>query len=455
MSKNINYLNFLIFILFLQLIYSYKYPINEKLDDVKLEEIKSIDVSTKEEFDKYIMSSEYVISMFHADWCGHCRRFLPVFDKASRFKEINSKWKFLKIPCSKYGSLCDSFNVNGYPTIKIFKNSKEIKISPPRELEPFLEFLLKLSTSPLIDIENNDTKKFYQDYGTFSPIVEYNSKNQKFISCIKDLAENDFLSHYYFGLLKNDKTDKEKIIFDFDNNNIIYNWNDNCKDAKVFLRNNLFPLVSDIDISFMRQMSRNKKTLFMLFYNSNNEKIKTFLNGAYKEIAKENRELAFGYLKDDKNKELSNYFKINMTKESEIQLLIYDFSKETRYKHPTNYDTNINTVKEIEDTIRSLSKNYKNLPFTSGSKFKDFFRKIGLADLSTTATTVIFVVVFSLLIICLCFMVFYCDTEEMVDEAEEKVLLKKDKKKDEKEEKKENDKETVKKEKDDKKLKKE
>ncbi len=455
MSNNNNYLKILIFVLFLQNIYSFKYPINQELENAQLEEVASIEVSTKDEFDKIIMNNDYVISVFHADWCGHCKRFLPVFDKASRYKVINSKWVLAKIPCSKYGSLCDSFNINGYPTIKTFKKSKEVKISPPRDLEPFLEFLIKLSSSPLINIENNDTQKFYKEYGTFSPLVEYNSKNEKFISCVKNLAENDLLAYYYFGLLKNDNINKEKIIFDFDNNNIEYIWNDNCKDVEVFLRNNLIPLVSNIDVSFMRQMNRHKKKLFMLFYNSNNDKINTFINQGYKDISKSNRNLAFGYVKDDKSKDLSNYFKINITKESEIQLLIYDFGKETRYKHPNSYDVNINTIKEIEDVIRDLAKNINSLPFTSGSKFKDFFRKIGLADMSSTTTAIIFVTVFTLVIACLCIMAFFCDTDE--DEAEEKVLLNKDKdqKKDQKVEKDDKkEKETVKKEEGDKKLKK-
>lgn len=453
MTHKINYLNIVIFILFLQNISSFKYPINIKLSEGKLDDITSFDVSTKAEFDKYVMSSDYVISIFHADWCGHCKRFLPVFDKASRYKIINNKWKFLKIPCSKYGSLCDSFSINGYPTIKTFKQSKEIKISPPRELEPFLEFLLKIQSSPLVDIEDNDKNKFYKDYGTFSPLIEYNSKNQNFITCIKNLANNEFLSDYYFGLLKNDNTDEEKIIFDFDNNTVIYHWNEKCNDAKLFLKNNLFPLVSNIDITFMRLMNRNRKTLFMLFYQSTNDKINSFIKQSYKEISKDNRDLVFGYVKDDKNKDISNYFKINLTKESEIQILIYDFGREIRYKHPKNYDINIHTEKEIENDIRDMLKNIKNLPFTSGSKFKDFFRKIGLMDMSHTTTVVLFIIVFALLILCLCYMVFFCDTEDMDEEPENKVLLDKNKKEIKKEESKE-EKSTLKKEEDDKKLKK-
>ena len=276
MLDKINLLNFFIFVFVTNSIASFKYPINKKLIDAELTEVTSIEINNKSDFDKYIMTNNYVIAIFHADWCGHCKRFLPVFDEASRYKIINNKWKLLKIPCSKYESLCNSFSINGYPTIKTFKESKEINKRPPRELDSFLEFLIKISNNPFIEIKNNNLSQFYKDYGTFSPIIEYNSNNKNFITCIKNLAGEEFITEYYFGLIKKDGEKDEKIIFDFDKNPIIYNWNENCEDVKIFLNNNIFPLVSNINISFMRKMNRYGKIIFMIFYNSNNNKLNDF-----------------------------------------------------------------------------------------------------------------------------------------------------------------------------------
>ena len=57
-----------------------------------------------------------------------------------------------------------------------------------------------MSNSPLINIESNNKNKFYEDYGTFSPVVEYNPKENKFFECINSLANGAFLTDYYFGL---------------------------------------------------------------------------------------------------------------------------------------------------------------------------------------------------------------------------------------------------------------
>ena len=433
MSYLFKFLKFLIYVLIFQLISSFKYPINKNLIDAELSEITSAEISTKSEFDKYIMNNDYVISIFHADWCGHCKRFLPIFDEASRYKIINNKWKFLKIPCSKYESLCNSFSIDGYPTIKTFKKSKEISSKPPRELDSFLEFLIKISSDPLIYISNNDINKFYNDYGTFSPLIEYNpnSKNN-FIECIKNLANKEFLSDYYFGLLKINEN-KERIIFNFDNNSVIYNWNEKCNEAKNFLNNNIYPLVTYVDIGFMRKLFRNKKTLFLIIFYSNNNKINDFVKKEYKNISINNRNLVFGYVYYNEDKDIINYFKINLSKESEIQILIYDFGKEIRYIHPSIYDINITKEKELEISIRELLKNINNLPFSTGSKFKDFMRKIGLYDMSETTKIIIIVFIFVLLIGFLCLLVFCCDSED-IDEIDikDESLLNKNKKVDKK-----------------------
>ena len=197
---------YFIFLILLNNIFSFKYPINKDLlKSEKNSETTSIEISTKSDFDKYITENKYAIAIFHADWCGHCKRFLPVFNEASKYKIISNNWKLLKIPCTKYPSICNAFSIEGYPTIKIYKGSQEMKgISPSRDLENFLEFLIKISSDPLIKV--NSKQEFFENYGTFSPLVEYKTKDNGLISCINNLANsNEFLSEYYFGLIPRDR----------------------------------------------------------------------------------------------------------------------------------------------------------------------------------------------------------------------------------------------------------
>ena len=406
-------------------ILSFKYPKNKDLLSSEKDKSTSIEVSTKNDYDKYILNNKYVISIFHADWCGHCKRFLPVFNEASKYSIISKTWKLLKIPCSKYPPLCDAFSIEGYPTIKIYKDSQEMKgISPPRDIENFLEFLIKISTDPIIRMDNKP--EFYNNYGTFSPVVEYNKNNEEFISCIKKLAYmNEFSSEYYFGIIP---MEENKIIFDFDNESVVFNYDNNnkknkniCDDIKIFLRNNKYPLVSEASFNLMRKINRDKKEIIcILFYNSNNDIINNFIKNEYKNISKENREIIFTYFSVNQKNDLSNYFNIKFNKETEFQIFIYNFYKERFYKDQI-YDTNINNIDTIKNNVINLIKRINKLNYASNNKFNDFIYN----------HKILLIVIFIALIIGIIYMLCFLDIddEEDIKEKEDKDKIRKEKKK--------------------------
>ena len=406
-SFNINHIN------------SFKYPINKDFLSSEKGEITSIEISSKSEYDKYILNNNYTISIFHADWCGHCKRFLPVFNEASKYLFISKTWKLLKVPCTKYPSLCNAFSIEGYPTIKVYKNSQEMKgISPPRDLENFIEFLIKVSSNPLINVNNKS--EFYNDYGTFSPLIEYNKKNNKFITCINHLANKEFLSEYYFGLIPKEEN---KIIFNFDDDQITFNYTEkkNCDDVKNFLRNNKYPLISEASFNLMRKMNKdNKKYIFIIFYNSNNNIMNNFIKKEYKNISKENREIVFAYSALNEKKDLGNYFQITLNKETEVRLFIYNFYKEKFYKHEL-LDININSIDNITKDVIHLVKNINNIKYISDNKFNDFFSN------NKILIIIIVVVIIIGIIFMLCFL--DIDDEEESIEKEDKEKTRKEKKK--------------------------
>jgi thiol-disulfide isomerase/thioredoxin len=376
---------------------SVKYPKNKNITKLpKYKDIKSIEIQSTNEIKNYIQNSDYVITLFHQDWCGHCKRFLPIFDEASQYEFVNN-FKFLKINCNKK-EICNFFNVDRYPTIKVYIRGNELKFEPIRELIPLLEFLQKISTNPLIKV-NNDID-FYNNYGNFSPLVEYNEKNTEFISCISMLAKNDFLIDFYFGIKSiniNDKN-KEKVKFNFDGINIEYLWNRECDDIKEFLNNNVYPILNEIDGTFIKLIQKNPRITIMLFYHKNNLKQVNFIQNQFKKIAFENRKFVFGYVDLEKETDLAKYFGITKL-DSQMQIIIYDFIESKYYIHKESFDINSSSSEKADNDIRNLVNNINRLSFTTGDFFEDLFLKFGFKVNSSVVKLILMIGVLVLIML--------------------------------------------------------
>ena len=382
------------------------YPKNKDIEKFpKDKEPKSIVISSLNELNTYLKNYDHIIAVFHMDWCGHCRHFLPIFDDASSYQMVK-KWKFLKINCNQK-EICNKFGVDRFPTIKVYDKGNLLPSEPQRELAPLLEFLEKVSSEPMIKIK--DVNTYLSEYGTFSPYVEYSEDHPEFISCVSMLAKTDFKTTYYFGIKEIKDEKQQKLVFDFDNMNMTYIWDGNCDNVRIFLEQNVYPLVSQINIGYIRKLQKNAKKVFMLFYNESNDKQKEFALTELKQISYNNRQMVFGYMDPSKDSMISSYFKIKS--KPSMQIVVYDFSDDTYYTYPKEIDvTNSSSEKakkEIEEMISSLN----TVTFTTGNFFNDFMIKIGMKKvIPYTKYIILFVVIIGVLAMMTA--IILCDKDE-------------------------------------------
>ena len=73
---------------------------------------------TKDNFDQTINGDKTVIIDFWAPWCGPCRGFAPVFEKAS---ESHPDVVFAKINSDEQQELAGAFNIRSIPTLMVFR----------------------------------------------------------------------------------------------------------------------------------------------------------------------------------------------------------------------------------------------------------------------------------------------------------------------------------------------
>ena len=73
---------------------------------------------TKDNFEQTVDGNPIVIVDFWAPWCGPCRGFAPVFEKAA---EAHKDVVFAKVNTDEQQELAGAFGIRSIPTLMVFR----------------------------------------------------------------------------------------------------------------------------------------------------------------------------------------------------------------------------------------------------------------------------------------------------------------------------------------------
>jgi len=76
-------------------------------------------------------SKGIVLMLFHADWCGHCKDFMPIWETATKTlnnsKTTNGKTLMLDQVESENKEVMKKYKIKGYPTIKCINDKGVVR----------------------------------------------------------------------------------------------------------------------------------------------------------------------------------------------------------------------------------------------------------------------------------------------------------------------------------------
>ncbi len=94
---------------------------------------------TADTFESTVMGNDIVLVDFWAAWCGPCRMFAPVFEKAA---EQHTDITFTKVDTEAEPALAASFQITSIPTLMAIREGVVLYAQPGALPAPSLEELI-------------------------------------------------------------------------------------------------------------------------------------------------------------------------------------------------------------------------------------------------------------------------------------------------------------------------
>jgi protein disulfide-isomerase A1 len=94
---------------------------------------------------------------FYAPWCGHCKTLAPLYDIAAEtLAKLSPPLKIAKVDCTVEKKACETYDVKGFPTLKVFRNGVPSEYKGQRSAEDIVATVTKASMPVVSELTGFD-----------------------------------------------------------------------------------------------------------------------------------------------------------------------------------------------------------------------------------------------------------------------------------------------------------
>ncbi|KAJ6818736.1 protein disulfide isomerase-like 5-2 [Iris pallida] len=356
------------------------------------------------DFESAISSFDFVLVDFYAPWCGHCKKLSPELDVAAPILAgLNEPIVCAKINADKYRKLGDKYDIDGFPTLKLFMHGVPIDYNGPRKADLLVRYLRKF-VAPDVSILESDSAihKFIETAGKQFPIFIGFGLNE---SMVVDFARK-YKKKAWFSAAQ-DFSEEVMITYDFDKVPALVALHPKYDERSVFygpfdgefledfIKQNQLPLVVPINFETLKQLSDDKRKIVLTILEDEMDQKSLALAKTLRAAANANRDLVFGYVGVKQWGEFVETFNVN--KGSELpKIIVWDGTEEYQIVEGSeSLNDDDNKGSQISRFLEGYREGRTVTKRVNGPSFRGFINSlIGIG----TVYIIVFVVVVVMLI---------------------------------------------------------